>query len=282
MLLSALLLAQQLPPIALPAAASPQSLERADVDHVLVITLAYLQMDSQPLIPIEQGSIPLSGRPGLEMALKVPTLSDGSCPEQATLLVVADRRVPSFTTQILAEELKGSCFSATWMLVDAELPGAALALPKASEPLTLQDTLRVVPLSDEETGLYSLVLGPQGDTLFGGLPGPKAPGPPSAHYVPLAAEPLILGRMDSEAVGLALGEQEAALQDCANQAPAAGQVLMKLTVGADGAVSEVSVESGMQAPAAETCIVDVLKGLRLPVTEQGGTVVLPLTLSPQP
>ena len=168
MLLSALLLAQQLPPIALPSAAQPQSLERAEVDHVLVVTLAYLQMDSQPLIPLEQGSVPLAGRPGLEMALKVPRLADGACPEQSTLLVVADRRVPSFTTQIVEEELKGTCFTATWMLVEAETSGSKLALPKASEPLTLQDTLTVVPF------------------MFGGRSGPKPPGPPAVNASPAA------------------------------------------------------------------------------------------------
>lgn len=110
MLLFALLSAQQLPPIALPSAAQSQTLERSEVDHVLVVTLAYLQMDGQPLIPLDQGSVPLAGRPGLEAALEVPRRADGACPERATLLVVADRRVPSFTMQVLETELKGSCF----------------------------------------------------------------------------------------------------------------------------------------------------------------------------
>jgi hypothetical protein len=159
MLLSALLLAQQLPPIALPSADEAQSVERADVDHVLVITLAYLQMDSQPLVPIEQGNIPLAGRPGLEMALKVARQPNGACPEQSTLLIVADRRVPSFTIQTLEAELSSACFSATWMLVDTT-PVSGLA--KASEPVSLHGTLTVLPLEERQTGLFSLPLAAPG------------------------------------------------------------------------------------------------------------------------
>ncbi len=145
MLLFALLSAQQLPPIALPSAAQSQTLERSEVDHVLVVTLAYLQMDGQPLIPLDQGSVPLAGRPGLEAALEVPRRADGACPERATLLVVADRRVPSFTMQVLETELKGSCFSAAWMLVET---APVSALPKPSEPVSLRGTLTVAALGE--------------------------------------------------------------------------------------------------------------------------------------
>tara|TARA_B110000483_G_C18054621_1_gene487941 strand:+ start:398 stop:823 length:426 start_codon:yes stop_codon:yes gene_type:complete len=135
--------------MSLPQAVAPEEISRGEVDHVLVLTLAYFQMDSQPLVPLEHGVLPLSALPAVDAAAQVGRAPDGSCGSGASLLVVADQRVPSLTLSTFKDKIRQNCFSRIWRLVQVAEP---LALPRSAVP-KLGDPLVVISVALDTQGL---------------------------------------------------------------------------------------------------------------------------------
>lgn len=262
-----------LPPMALPSAPSPSALDRAEVDHVLVLSLAFLQMDSQPMVPLDQGLLPLSAQPGVDAAMNVARAPSGRCLPERSLLVVLDHRVPSVTQSTVEKAVEGACFQTHWLLVG---PTSRSELAAPSAPVHLGERLAVVPYPmgrpapPEPPAPQALELGAEG------LQG-QAPRLGAVGSLPAEGTPMILGELDAAVLMDAVDAENEAITACAQGAQ--GQLLLHFAVDAQGHPQGVRVQSStMQDPEIGACIMEVVGGLVLPPEAEAQAVRLPVVL----
>lgn len=262
--------AAALPPMALPSAEVSQRLDRAEVDHILVVSLAFVQMDSQPMLALDQGLLPLAGRPGLDAAMAVAQEPSGRCIPERSLLVVLDRRVPALTQSAVEQAVSSACFETRWLLV---APRSQSVLAQPSAPVELGQDLAVVPFPQ-------VAEGPGGPGTEPTDPAPFRDGPPplgEGGSSPQAPAPRIAGALDAAALDEALKGADEAIAACAKGET--GLLVLRFAVNNQGHPKGVQVQSStMQDPEIGLCIANVVGGLSLPAGQEAQAVVLPLAL----
>ncbi len=104
---------------------------------------------------------------------------------------------------------------------------------------------------------------------------------------PILDRPVVLGGIATEAIEAGIASRRAAIDACYAPAPGspapAGKVLVKFTIGADGAVTEAHVRStSLRHRPTEDCVVAELSKARFPALRSGAKALVqyPLDFGP--